>query len=524
MRDYKKLSKDELIKLLLASENKVKQLEDENEKLKVEKKELQIEFNKLLIKYENKQAILDKANKDKYYTTSEKLNKVNEENILNEAENVSNNRENCGRKKDSKNINNTIDKTNLRRIVRDFTEEELKQLEKEHKLVRIGEDLVVKLMKKPAVYEWVIIECPKYKDENEMIHQVELDDAFSKSIVTSSVVSDIINNKMNLGVPLERQSQYLISNGFEISSSNLANYMMRAANILEPIYNKMLEKLINNTVDVVHIDETPVEILDNKKERENSYMFVLTTTFWDNPIYIYDFSLTRKTTNIEKYLENYNGYITVDGYSGYDKFKKGGEKELKGVMMCWAHLRRKFVEADPHIFDKKKGKESCAEHVVHLINKVFEKEKEFKKKHLTIPQIYEERNKMNYISLLQSIKRYVDNLNPIQGTKLDDAVKYTKNNWVELTTHLKYGGLDLTNSIAERAVRPFAVARNSFLFCKTNNGATATGRLFSIVQTAKANGLSVEKYLNYIFDNISTKSADELLPWSESIPKDIKVI
>ena len=107
-------------------------------------------------------------------------------------------------------------------------------------------------------------------------------------------------------------------------------------------------------------------ILD-EKDRKNSYIFVLTTSFWDKPIYIYDFSITRETTNIEEYLDDYNGYITVDGYGGYDIFKEGGKKELTGVMMCWAHLRRYFVKADPIMFNKKKKKESSAEHVVHLI-------------------------------------------------------------------------------------------------------------------------------------------------------------
>ena len=252
-------------------------------------------------------------------------------------------------------------------------------------------------------------------------------------------------------------------------------------------------------------------------------MFVLTTTFWDKPIYIYDFSITRQTNNIEKILEDFKGYITVDGYDGYDKFKKGGKKELQGVMMCWAHLRRYFVQADPNMFKENKKKESSAEHVVHLIDKVFQKEAEFKKKKYTIREIQAKRNESEYLEKLNEIKAYVDSLNPIKGTKLYEAVNYTKSNWNELITHLEYGGLDITNSICERAVKPFAVARNSFMFCKSTRGASATGILFSIVQTARANGLNVEGYLNYIFENISDKSADELLPWSNSIPKSLKI-
>ena len=94
---------------------------------------------------------------------------------------------------------------------------------------------------------------------------------------------------------------------------------------------------------------------------------------------------------------------------------------------------------------------------------------------------------------------------------------------MELINHsLRIWWTRFTNSIAERAVKPFAVARKSFLFSKSSKGAKATGILFSIVQTVKANGLNVEGYLNYVFDNISAKTADDLLSWDKSIPNNLK--
>ena len=77
--------------------------------------------------------------------------------------------------------------------------------------------------------------------------------------------------------------------------------------------------------------------------------------------------------------------------------------------------------------------------------------------------------------------------------------------------------------MSERTVRPFTIARKNFLFCKTSDGATITGKLFSIVQTARANGLRVEQYLKYVIDNIRTKKIEELLPWSLSLPEDLKI-
>lgn len=530
--NFNNMTQDEIIKYLMAENKKLNQQITSQgkiiDKLMVENRDYQIKYNKLLIEFEEKEIIIKRFLKDKFYTTSEVLPKVKEENILNEAEVILENKEKVkrGRKTGGKNSNNLIQQEGLEEVTIDFTEEEFEELKKSHDLVLIGEDIVVKLVKSPAVYTYVKFRHPKYKDKKnpELIFQSEVNDAFKKCIITSSVASDIINNKMNLGVPLERQAQFLSSNGIMLSSNDLAHYIMKSSEILTPLYDKMKEALVKNDIKSIHSDETPVQVLDSK-DRQTSYMYVLTTSFWEKPIYIYDFSLTRKTDNIEALLEGYDGYLTVDGYAGYDKFKKGGEKELKGVALCWAHLRRYFVNADPEMMNKnkKRKKETDAEHVVHLIDKVFHKEKYFKEMKYTIPQITEARNNPEYLKLLDDIYNYVTSLNVDKDIKLKEAKKYALNNWNEFKTYLKYGGIDLTNSIAERTVRPFAVARNSFLFCKSEKGAKATGILFSIVQTARANGLSVEKYLNYVFNNIGMKTATELLPWSENIPDNIKI-
>ncbi len=521
---YEELLKllEEKEKLINEKDKIIEKQKNEIETLKVKNREINIKLNDALKLLEEKNITIINSVRERYYTKSERLKY--DITVLNEAEEKCDKKK--GRESGSKNQNNKINPDDLRVIENNFSDEELKELESKGRLLRFGEDVCVKLIKKAAVYEWVKIVTPKYKyneeGKDETIIMPESYDVFGKTMVTSSVVSEIIDNKMNLGIPLDRQSKYFNSNGIELSSTDLANYMMKASDMLLPIYNRLIYHLTNNNVNVIHMDETPLQVID-ETDRSKSYIFVLTTTFWDKPIYIYDFSISRETDNIEEYLKNYNGYITVDGYSGYDIFKKGGKKELAGVMMCWAHLRRYFVKADPYMFNKNKKKESSAEHTVHLIDKIFGLESKFKDMKLTIPQIKEKRNSKEYLEKIDELKGYIDSLSPANGTKLSEAVNYAKNNWHELTTHLEYGALDLTNSIAERAVKPFAVARKAFLFSKSTKGATATGILFSIVQTAKANGLNVEKYLNYIFNNIRFKTADELLPWSKSIPDNIKI-
>jgi transposase len=109
------------------------------------------------------------------------------------------------------------------------------------------------------------------------------------------------------------------------------------------------------------------------------------------------------------------------------------------------------------------------------------------------------------------------------GSLLEKAVNYAKNSWDELFTYREYGYLEMSNNLAERSVKPFVIARKNFLFSKTENGAQASGLLFSIIQTAKANGLCIERYLEYVLNSINKLNIDDILPWSKKLPKELKL-
>jgi transposase len=91
-----------------------------------------------------------------------------------------------------------------------------------------------------------------------------------------------------------------------------------------------------------------------------------------------------------------------------------------------------------------------------------------------------------------------------------------------MRTFLSDGRVDLTNNLAERAVKPFAICRRNFLFCKTPNGADAAAAIFTVVQTARLNKLNVERYLAYVLGRIGSIDISELMPWSASLPGDLK--
>ena len=156
--------------------------------------------------------------------------------------------------------------------------------------------------------------------------------------------------------------------------------------------------------------------------------------------------------------------------------------------------------------------------------KLFHDESEFRRRKLTADEIKKERNSKRYRRYIKELDEYINGIDTTNNELLSKAVKYYNNQYDELYTYLEDGHVDLNNSLAERVVKPFVIARKNFLFCKTADGATISGKIFSIVQTAKANGLKSEQYLAYFINNINKKDINDLLPWSQKLPRELSIL
>ncbi len=515
MNNYDNLSKDELIKLLLEKDNKLIEKENKLEETLIELRDLRIKLDKLILKYDNEHQRQIRDTYNQFVKKSERLEPIDE--AINEAEAKASKKP--GQKKGSHNF--TYDLIPTRTIVKELDESERICPSCGEVMVEIGEDSTKKIIKYPATYEVVEIITKKYACKNSKcdssVKQALSDDVFGHSPVTPSVVADIINMKYNLAVPLDRYSKYLISKGINISTQCLSNYVLEAADILNPLYERLKYELTHNKANVIHADETTLKVIDIT-DRENCYMFVYTTTFYDNPVYIYEFSESRKTDKTEKLFKGYKGYLVCDKYAGYDKFKES----LAGIQRCMAHARRYFFDVLKSLAPKE-AKQSKARIIVEKFDKIFNIEKQFKEKKYTISMIKEKRNTNDYQYLVDSLHDEIWNINAQPGSLLEKAVKYAKNSWDELFTYREYGYLEISNNLAERAVKPFVISRKNFLFSKTENGAQASGVLFSIIQTAKANGLCIERYLEHALSSINKISIDDILPWCEKLPKELKL-
>ena len=497
---------------LLSTENELQFTKDELEKERAKAKKLHIRLEELIAKYEDKSRAYQQLQAQQFIPKSEKL--PAEESVINEVEQV---RYKKKRKTPSENF-----LAQLKQAYRgpqddividfDFAAHGVDPAT----VTFFDTDETYKLEVEPPRFTVKKIIKPKYRDAGNIYEADSSYDPFPHSPLTFSLGANILNMKFLLGVPFYRYSSYLNQLGFTISEANICHWAEKCMELLEPLYERMFEALINNPTGVLHIDETPLKVLNEDKQK--CYMFVYTTSFWEAPIYIYSFSNTRSTKETKDILKDYKGYVVCDAYSGYDSLPDMGIK----VQRCFVHARRYFSDVIKGL-DEELQKESPAYKVLTLMAKIFKHEANFREKNYTAEKIRAERNKPYYQNCIKAVDKYIAGIDAENNEKLRKAVNYYQNNRAELYTYLENGYVDMSNNLAERTVKPFVIARKNFLFCKTDNGANITSKLFSIVQTARANGLKTEEYLAYCLENICRKPIDDLVPWNTQLPSHLKI-
>ena len=199
-----------------------------------------------------------------------------------------------------------------------------------------------------------------------------------------------------------------------------------------------------------------------------------------------------------------------DGWSGYEK--------LEGVKRvgCFAHARRYFKEAMVEQEDKTDYSTIAGQGFL-LIEKIFSTEhgiSEEKK----IKEIRQKEGK----EAAEEFFTYCETAETLPKSLTGKAISYAINQKENLMRYLESEKLEMTNNRAERAIKPFVIGRKNWLFCNTMQGATASARLYSIIETAKSNDLKIYDYLVWLFENIHILSCEELLPWSDKIPENIR--
>lgn len=339
----------------------------------------------------------------------------------------------------------------------------------------------------------------------------------SGSLASPSILAHIMSQKYVEGLPLYRQEKQFHRMGLALSRQTMANWMIYGADRwFTPLYDRMHHLLLK--LDIVHADETTLQVLrePGRPATSNSYLWLYRTGIEGPPIVLYDYQETRAGENPKKFLNGFKGYLQVDGYAGYHKV------ENVTIVGCLAHARRAFSDVLKAL-PANSIKPVTATEGLQFCNQLFSIERKLKE--LDPKERYEQRLKQSKPVLdafLSWLKIQEQKVLPKSG--LGKAITYCLNQWDKLVAFLEDGRLEIDNNRSERSIKSVVIGRKAWLFSNTPQGARASAIIYSIVETAIANGLNPYYYLRYLFEQLPNidltdeMALDQLLPWSSSIP------
>ena len=390
-------------------------------------------------------------------------------------------------------------------------------------LERIGEEFVRREIEiiKPSVkileYYSVTYGCPRCKADAEIPHIVKGKDGHPHMLhgmASASTVAWVMYQKYANSLPLYRQEQdFKRLYGLDISRGTIANWIIKnATEFFAPLCDYFQRRLVAGRYAMA--DETPVQVLKEpgRRAQTKSYMWVFRTgEFEEEQIVLFHYSTTRAGDTAKEFLEGFNGYLMTDGYSGYNKLKNCTRTS------CWSHVRRYLIDAIP------KGKEyDYAQPAVQglaYVNKLFDMERLI---HSKVNAGYDDIKKYRAekeVPVLDGFFEWLDAQTAIKGSRFDKALIYIRNRKPFLTNYLEDGGCSFNNNTSERSCKAFVTGRKNWLFSDTQDGAYASALVYSIVETAKANGIDVYNYLKFLLLNTPTSQTtdedlEKLCPWN----------
>ena len=321
------------------------------------------------------------------------------------------------------------------------------------------------------------------------------------SFCSPELLAHIIYEKYAKAVPLYRQESDLASKHIYLLRATMSNWVdVAAKNWFIPIVDSMHELMLMG--DVIHADESRLQVLheDGRKPTSKSQMWVYCNgKMNDRSIIVFEYQPTRGGKHPKNFFRDYTGYMVCDGLDSYNAVE--GAKRCG----CWTHTRRKFVECLPK--DKSLHKTSVAAKAVDFCNKIYHEENLLKE--MTAEERYNQRL-VKVKPLLDAFFAWLETVPVTGNSKLAQAVNYALNERNYLYTFLENGNVPIDNNRAENAIRPFAVGRKNWLFSNTANGAKASAAIYSVISTARANGLDAEAYLTELF---SKPTGTLFMPW-----------
>jgi len=331
-----------------------------------------------------------------------------------------------------------------------------------------------------------------------------------KSLASPGLLAHITVSKYQDALPLYRQEAILQRIGVDLPRATLANWMIQAGTLIQPVINLLRDRLL--AYDILQMDETPVQVLKEpgKTAQSKSYLWLQRGGPPEQPVVLYDYDPGRDAEVPKRLLAGFTGYLQTDGYDGYNAVVA-----VNGLVHvgCMAHARRKFDEAL-----KAQGKTQPAGKAhrgLALIRNLYRVEKQARKLTPADRHAHRQRHARPILNELRSwLDEALPQVPPTSAT--GKALNYLHNEWDKLVRYLEDGRLEIDNNGAENAIRPFVLGRKNWLFSDSVKGVKGSANLYSLIETAKANGLEPYVYLRHLFTELpkaqTVEAIEALLP------------
>jgi transposase len=352
----------------------------------------------------------------------------------------------------------------------------------------------------------------KYACRNCQEHVVVADkppQPIDKGLPGPGLLAFVTVSKQGDHLPLYRQEEIFGRHGIDLSRSTLCGWLAECAVLLQRLYDLMVARVVRSKV--LHTDDTTVPVLDPALPHTRTGRFWLYFGDRNHHYAVYQYTPNRKRDGPAEFLKNYQGYLQADAFGGYDGIYAGSGGKIIEVA-CWAHARRKF-------YDAQRSSGAVAHEALARIGQLYAIERELTEacagswselsgdeRAARIAAVRGERAK----PLLDSFGQWLgeQRAKALPKSPIGQAIGYALSNWAALCRYIEDGDLAIDNNLAERTLRPQAIGRKNWLFAGSDNGARTAAILYTMIASAKANGVDPYTYLRDLYTRLPALVAE----------------
>ena len=326
----------------------------------------------------------------------------------------------------------------------------------------------------------------------------------AKSYVGASLLAHLMASKYVDHTPIYRKLQMLSRQKITIQDNTVSNWFKNGCTLIVPLFEAHERQVLQT--HYLAVDETPLKVLDKTKKgtTHQGYYWVYYNT--QSRQVLFKYQTGRSAEWPKEILKNYQGYLQTDGYAAYKQFD-----DVEGIttLNCWAHARRKFIDAQD--FDQAKASE-----VLMQIQLLYAVDKHCSENNYTADETKNYRQQ-NAVPILKTLHETLQTqlTNSLPKSPLGMALQYTLARWDKLNVYTLDGNLRIDNTLVENSIRPVAIGRKNYLFAGNHEAAERSAMLYSLFATCKLHHVNPIQWLTYVFENINDQkinNIEQLLP------------